>query len=262
MSAKPLDAQDDYARVRFGVWPEDADEDGALGEVAKALDATIAAWSDVRTAYRAKLLDLTATPYGRVKAAASYMAPKVTAALARLDRVNASVKRELASLDGKHIPKLGTVAETMVEGEVRGYLRGLPEGGLMAKLAEAAAIGDTVTLRAALLAPPALLMIPEGARETVEQGYARAIDPEGFARRELLERAVVMIQHSGTALIAEKEKLIPGWIAQAEPHDQRAADTAQRLVERETARAVAESQLEPREDGLLLQPRAVPVAVE
>ncbi len=68
-----------------------------------------------------------------------------------------------------------------------------------------------------------------------------------------------MIQHSGMTLIAETQKLIPGWIAQAEPHDQRAADTAQRLVERETAQA---AQLEPREEGLILQLRAVPVAVE
>ncbi|HEV7509207.1 MAG TPA: hypothetical protein VGS07_30305 [Thermoanaerobaculia bacterium] len=263
MSVKPLDAQDAFARARFGVWPENADRDGVLGEVDKALDATIATWADVRTAYRSKLLDLTATPYGRVKAAATYMTPKVGAAFSRLDRVTASIKRELSALDAKHKPKLGGIAETMMETEVRSYLRRLPESSLMSKLMEAVAQGDTVTLRAALLAPPTLLTIPEGLRMVMEDGYARSVDPGGFAHRELLERAAALVQRSGTALIEETQKLLPGWIEQAQAHDQRAAGVAQRLVERETAMAVVESRLEPREEeSLVLRPRTVPISLE
>lgn len=239
-----IDASKEYAQGRFGVWPEDADCDGALRETAGALDNVVNVWADIRTHYRRTMLDLTMPAYGRAKAVAKYMRPKVDAALSRLDKAAASVKRELAELEKKHAPKPGNLSETMLEGEVRAYLRTLPEHELVMKLGEAATLGDVVTLRAALLAPPILLTIPEPVRETVETAYAQAMDPEGFERRGLLEKAAAMIARSARALIEETARLMPSGVATADVHDQTAAARAERLVKLEQQRAAVDAPLD------------------
>ena len=111
----------------------------------------------------------------------------------------------------------------------------------MGALAEAAMVGDIVTLRAALFAPPILLPIPESVRETVAEGFARATDPEGFNRRGLLAKALAAIEKSGQALIVETSNLIPSRIRKADAHDVNAANQAKRLAETERVRAQAES---------------------
>jgi hypothetical protein len=237
----PIDATKEYAQGRFGVWPEDADADGALRETASALDNVVNVWIDVRTHYRRTMLDLTQTPYGRVKAAAKYIDSKTAQAFTRLDKATESVKRELSELEKKHTPKLGNVGEMMMESEVRAFLRSLPEYHLVGKLGEAAMVGDIVTLRAALFAPPILLPIPESVREIVTEGFARATDPEGFERRGLLGKALAAIQKSGTALIVETSKLIPSQIRKADAHDVNAANRAERLADAERVLAQAES---------------------
>jgi hypothetical protein len=237
----PIEATKEYAQGRFGVWPEDADADGALWETARALDNAVNVWIDVRTVYRRTMLDLTQTPFGRAKAAAKYIDPKTAQALSQLDKAAASVKRELSELGKKHTPKLGNVAETMMESEVRAFLGRLPEHQLAGKLGEAAMMGDTVTLRAALLAPPILFSIAESVRETVAEGFARATDPEGFERRGHLTKALAAIQKSGTALMEETNKLIPPRIARADAYDVNAAKQAERLADLERMRAQADS---------------------
>lgn len=52
----------------------------------------------------------------------------------------------------------------------------LPEHQLAEKLGEAAMVDDVVTLLAALLAPPILLLISEEVWGTVAEGFARATD--------------------------------------------------------------------------------------
>jgi hypothetical protein len=214
---------------------------GALWETARALDNVVNVWIDVRTHYHRTMLDLTQTPYGRVKAAAKYVDSKTAEAFTRLDKATESVKRELFELEKKHTLKLGSVAEIMMESEVRAFLRSLPEYHLVGKLGEAAMVGDIVTLRAALFAPPILLPIPESVRETVTEGFAQATDPEGFERRGLLAKALAAIQKSGTALMEETNKLIPPRIARADAHDVNAAKQAERLVETERVRSQVDS---------------------
>lgn len=91
------------------------------------------------------MLNLTQTPFGAAKAAAKYIDSKTAQAFSRLDKATESVKRELAELERKHTPKLGTVAKTIMESEVRAYLRSLPEHQLAGKLGEAAMVGDAVS---------------------------------------------------------------------------------------------------------------------
>jgi hypothetical protein len=231
----PLEATKEYAQGRFRVWPEDADADGVLRETARALDNVVSVWCDVRTAYRRLMLDLTQTPFGRARAAAKYIDSKTEKALSQLDTAKDSVKRELSELEKKHAPKLGNVPETMMEVEVRSYLRSLPEYQLVGALAEAAMVGDIAALRAILLA------IPESVRETVAEGFARATDPEGFNRRGLLAKALAAIEKSGQALIVETSKLIPSQIRKADAHDVNAANRAERLTDLERVLAQAES---------------------
>lgn len=238
-----IETQKEWAEGRFGVWTED-DCDGALKETAGALDNIVNTWIDVRTAYHRTMLDLTMPPYGRAKAAAKYMETKVETALGRLDKAAASVKRELSELEKKHQPKLGNLSETMLEGEVRGYLRTLSEPSRLGKLAEAAAHGDVVTLRAALLAPPVLFTLPEEAREVIEDAYARTVDPEGFERRGLLDKAAALIERSARVFIEETTRLMPPGIAKASPHDQTAAARAERLAQQEQQRAVLDDPIE------------------
>jgi hypothetical protein len=166
---------------------------------------------------------------------------KTEKALSQLDTAKDSVKRELSELEKKHTPKLGNVPETMTEIEVRSYLRSLPEYQLVGALAEAAMVGDIVTLRAALFAPPILLPIPDSVRETVAEGFARATDPEGFERRGLLAKALAAIDKSGQALIVETSNLIPSQIRKADAHDVNAANRAERLADAERVLAQAES---------------------
>lgn len=237
----PLEATKEYVQGRFGVWPEDADADGALRDTARALDNVVNVWIDLRTHYRRTMLDLTQTPFGRVKAAAKHIDTKTAQALSQLDKATDSVKRELSELEKKHTPKLGNVVETMMESEVRAFLGRLPEHQIAGKLGEAAMVGDIVTLRAALFAPSILLPIPESVRETVAEGFARATDPEGFERRGLLAKALAAIQKSGTALMQETNKLIPPRIARADAHDVNAAKQAERLTDMERVHAQAES---------------------
>jgi hypothetical protein len=150
-------------------------------------------------------------------------------------------EREFSELEKRHTPKLGNVAETMMESGVRAFLRSLPEHHLAEKLGEAAMVGDIVTLRAALFAPPILLPMVASVRETVAEGFARATDPEGFERRGLLMKALAVIKKSGTALIEETNKLIPPRVARADAHDVNAAKQAERLADAERVRAQAES---------------------
>ena len=102
-------------------------------------------------------------------------------------------------------------------------------------------MGDIVTLRAALFAPPILLPLAESVRETVAEGFARATDPEGFNRRGLLAKALAAIEKSGQALIVETSKLIPSQIRKADAHDVNAANRAERLTDLERVLAQAES---------------------
>jgi hypothetical protein len=187
------------------------------------------------------MLDLTQTSFGRARAAAKYIDSKTAQAFTRLDKATESVKREPSELEKKHTPKLGSVAGTMLEIEVRSYLRSLPEYQLVGKLGEAAMVGDIVTLRAALFAPPILRPIPETIRETVTEGFARATDPEGFERRGLLAKALAAIQKSGQALIVETSKLISSQVRKADAHDINAANRTERLADAERVLAQSES---------------------
>lgn len=51
-----------------------------------------------------------------------YIDSKTEKALSQFDTAKGSVKRELSELEWKHTPKLGTVAEPMIESEVRAFL--------------------------------------------------------------------------------------------------------------------------------------------
>jgi hypothetical protein len=238
-----IEIQKEWAQFQFGAWPEDLDRDGALKETAGALDNVVSTWIDLRQRYHAVMTDLTMTPFGRVKTAGKYAESQFQAALSRLDKARQSVHRELSELDRKHTPKLGNTSETMVEGEVRTYLRGLPDTEMTKKLLEAIAGGDLVTLRAVLLAPPVLLSIPEHVLTEVKTAYARTFDHEGFERRELLEKALSMIDRSGRNFMREIHNLLPPSLVNAPSNDKGAAKRAETLAEAEFKRAQTESRV-------------------
>jgi hypothetical protein len=238
-----IEIQKEWAQFQFGAWPEDLDCDGALKETAGALDNVVSTWIDLRTRYRDTMTDLTMTPFGRVKTAAKYAESRFQTALSRLDKARQSVQRELSELDRKHTPKLGNTSETMLEGEVRAYLRTLPEIEITGKLLEAIEAGDLVTLRAVLLAPAALLSVPEHVLVEVKTAYARTLDPEGFERRELLDKALSMIERSGRKFMGEVHNLLPPSLASAPPNDKGAAARAEKLADAEFQRAQTESRV-------------------
>lgn len=70
-----------------------------------------------------------------------------------------------------------------MEIEVRALLRSLPEHQLAGKLGEAAKVGDIVTLRAALFAPPIRLPIAESVRETIARADAHDVNAAKQAER-------------------------------------------------------------------------------
>jgi hypothetical protein len=238
-----IEIHKEWAQFQFGAWPEDLDGDGALKETAGALDTVVSTWVDLRTRYRETMTDLTMPPFGRVKAAGKYAESRFQTALSRLDKARQSVQRELSELDRKHTPKLGNTTETMVEGEVRTYLRTLPEAEKTGKLLEAIGAGDLVTLRAVLLAPPVLLSIPEHVLIEVKTAYARTLDPEGFERRELLDKALAMIERSGRKFMGEVHNLLPPQLVSAPSDDKGAAARAEKLADAEFQRAQTDSRV-------------------
>jgi hypothetical protein len=238
-----IEINKEWAQFQFGAWPEDLDCDGALKETAGALDNVVSTWVDLRTRYRETMTDLTLPPFGRLKAAGKYAESRFQTALSRLDKARQSVQRELSELDRKHTPKLGNTSETMVEGEVRTYLRTLSQADIQGKLLEAVASKDLVTLRAVLLSPPVLLSIPEHVLVEVKTAYARLADPEGFERRELLDKALDMIERSGRKFMGEVHKLLPPQLVSAPSNDKGAAAVAERLAEAEFERAQVEARI-------------------
>lgn len=240
----PVEASKEWAQVRFGVWPEDLDSDGALRETENALAHVVNSWIEIRMTYRRVMLDLTRTPFGRVKEMAKLMQSRVEGVLSRLDKARASVNRELSDLTKKQTPKLGTASETFMEGEVRAYLRSLPPHEQMGKLREAALVGDLVTLRAALLSPPVLFAIPPEVQEDVQEGYARALDPEGVERRALLDKALALIERAGRNFMADTTRLLPPYLVKADSNNEAAAKRAERLAAAEKQVAQLEGELE------------------
>lgn len=103
--------------------------------------------------------------------------------------------------------------------------------------------GDLVTLRAVLLAPPVLLSIPEHVLVEVKTVYARTLDPEGFERRELLDKALAMIERSNRKFMGEIHDLLPPQLVSAPSNDKGAAARAEKLAEAEFQRTQTESQV-------------------
>jgi hypothetical protein len=230
----PSEATRAYSDFVFGVWPEDADREGFLGSAADALETAGATWREIRSTHRRYLLDQTLMPLARVKASAKLAESKREATCRLLDSVLSSLNREIASLTEKLRPRkpMG-VADAIVQGEVRSFLGGRSEADLIAKLDEAMKARDTVTLAAALHAPPTLLRISDDLRSLLLDAYARAVDPEGFERREKLLAAVSKLQRAGTKLIALTLKLIPAEVAGAGNHDLAAAKRAEQICDAE-----------------------------
>jgi hypothetical protein len=238
-----IEIQKEWAQFQFGVWPEDLDCDGALKETAGALDSVVSTWIDLRTRYRETMTDLTITPFGRVKAAGKHAESRFQAALSRLDKARQAVNRELSELDRKHTPKLGNLSDTMLDVEVRTYLRGLPETEMTKKLLEVIAEGDLLTLRAVLLARPVLLSIPAHVLAEIKTAYARTLDPEGFERRELLDKALGLLERSGRKFMGEVHNLLPPSLVNALSNDKGAAARAEKLADAEFKRAQTESRV-------------------
>ncbi|MEA2562256.1 MAG: hypothetical protein QOH06_3760 [Acidobacteriota bacterium] len=252
---RPLDAEDAIVDMLVGVFPEQWERDGALGETAAALTLARGAWASLRTAYRTTMTDLTLTPFARAKATFRDIENKLDSVFKKLDKALQSITAELAELDNKHRPKKpGSFSDALLDGEIRGYLSGLPEPQMVSRLSEAAQQGDLTALRAALLAPPILIRVPDYLKETLLTAYAKAIDPEGFERREKLVKAAKLVQKAAQALMVNSAKLVPGGIGKAAAHDKRAAEAAEKLCKAEEELALREGRMAHQPDSLILRP--------
>lgn len=242
---KPLDVQTAFTDVHFGVWPEELPRDGALNSLATALEGVVEAWCRIRTRYREDLLDLESMPLARFKRAYRFAAKELETALQRADRAYQAAQSELKELTRKHTPKAGGIADTILEGEVRAYLRGVDEPERLAILHQAVQTGDLVTLRAAILAPPILLPLSEDVREMLQAGYASATDPEGVARVQQLQEGISRTRRAAEALMAQVNVLLPHRVGEAASSDRRAAEEAERFAEKEGKLAIAEQRMLP-----------------
>jgi hypothetical protein len=99
-------------------------------------------------------------------------------------------------------------------------------------------------MRAALLSPPVLFAIPSEVQEDVQEGYARALDPEGFERRALLAKALGLIERAGRNFIEDTTRLLPPYIVKADSNNEAAAKRAERLAAAEKQVAQLEGELE------------------
>jgi hypothetical protein len=257
---KPLDIQPAFTDAHFGIWPEELPRDGVLSGLATTLEAIAETWCRIRTRYREDLLDLESMPLARFKRSYKYASKELETALQRVDRANQAAQSELKELTRKHTPKAGGIADTILEGEVRAYLRSLDELERVAVLHQAAQTGDFVTLRAAILAPPVLLPLSQEVREMLRAGYASATDPEGVERVQQLQEGVKRTTRAAQALMAQVNALMPHRIGGAASSDRHAAEEAERLAEQEGKLAMVERHMVPPQVEVL---RGIgPVAVE
>jgi hypothetical protein len=120
------------------------------------------------------------------------------------------------------------------------------------KLLEAIAGGDLVALRAVLLASPVLLSIPAHVLTEIKTAYARTLDPEGFERRELLDKALALLERSGRKFMGEVHSLLPPSLVNAPSNNKGAAARAEKLADAEFKRAQTESRV------LGEEPRSIP----
>jgi hypothetical protein len=257
---KPLDIQSAFTDAHFGVWPEELPRDGALSGLASALEGVSETWRRIRTRYREDLLDLESMPLARFKKAYRFASKELETTLQRVDRAYQTAQKELTELARKHNPKVGGIADTILEGEVRAYLRSLDEPERLAMLHQAAQTGDVVTLRAAILAPPTLLPLPEDVRDMLQAGFASATDPDGVARAQQLQEGVKRTRRAAEALMTQVNALLPHRVGEAASSDRHAAEEAERFAEREGKLAMAERRMVPPPVEVL---RGIgPVAVE
>lgn len=257
---KPLDVQSAFTDANFGVWPEELPRDGSLSGLATALEVIAETWCRIRSRYREDLLDLESMPLARFKRSYKYASKELETALQRVDRAYQTAQNELKELTRKHTPKAGNIADTILEGEVRAYLRSLDELERVTVLHRAAQTGDFVTLRAAILAPPVLLSLSEEVREMLQAGYASATDPEGVERVQQLQEGMRRTTRAAQALMAQVNALMPHRIGGAASSDRYAAEEAERFAEREGKLALVEQRMLPPQVEVL---RGIgPVAVE
>ena len=242
---KPLDIQSAYTDAHFGVWPEELPRDGTLNGLASALEGVVATWCRIRTKYREDLLDLESMPLARFKRSYKYASKELEAALQRVDRAYDAAQSELKELTRKHTPKAGSIADSLLENEVRAYLRSLDEHERLAELQKAAQTGDVVALRAAILAPPILLPLSEDVRDLLQAGYASAMDPEGVSRAQQLQEGIRRAHRAAQALMAQVHTLLPHRVGEAASSDRRAAEEAERFAEKEGKLAMAEQRMVP-----------------
>ena len=236
----PLDARPEYTALHLGAWPEDLPRDGALGALATALQGVVESWQRIRSHYRETMLDLTMMPLARLKAVERFASTTLETATRRVDAAVVAAREELEVIERKHAVKPGDMAATLVEGEVRAYLRGLDEPARLAALHEAARTGDVLTLRAAILAPRLLLPLTDEQLALLRHGHALATDPHGVERAAAITNGMERVVRAGTVLLAQVTNLIPSAAAKASSSDRTAASLAEQLAEREQQVALAE----------------------
>lgn len=157
-------------------------------------DRANTAWGEIHDTHQRRMKDLTATEFGRLKSSADFAKGKMTAlgnavteaaarARAEADRIRAKMDAELRPRDP---------AQTLLDGELRAYLRSLPTERVIG-----AARSDPALLRAAVTAPAALSGIQADVHKTLQSEHLAAVMPEDVAKYADLSEA---IEAGGTAI--------------------------------------------------------------
>ncbi|MCC6295787.1 MAG: hypothetical protein IT469_03660, partial [Pseudomonadales bacterium] len=156
-------------------------------ESARAMVAGV--YSDLSRLYdlRSKLsADPTRTEQNRTLEMSRAAESVFKRAAAQLDKRTDALRDEISALTAELAAPLQPKPGDALSGEIRGYLRSLPEAERMAAVNSAVDSGDAVTAIAALSAPAFLTGISDDLHRGLTEQWHRRQNPAAAARLELL----------------------------------------------------------------------------
>lgn len=125
-----------------------------------------------------------------------------------LDRLEAAVKQSEADLLNPHVRRrvpdgIDPDDARQMESESRTLLRELDHLDVEALYMAAAQDGDTITVRAIELAPPAFPLVGEAALEKGARAFAQQADPDGYALLQQQQAVLTSLRGDLNRLVAD-----------------------------------------------------------
>jgi hypothetical protein len=202
-------AKDHHLDALIGHWPEGLPiEAGALSACHAALVACRTAWRRSCETADAIARDELVTPLARQQRSRKFLDGRMAAVLPLCDAARAVADRQVLALrrsaETKLVARDSSPRAVALEGEIRGWLRGMAPKERGEALGRALAALDHQTLAAVLNAPAPLTGLDAGIHGNWRQRWLAAVAKDELAEIADLERAAAICTGAGEALLRRR----------------------------------------------------------